>query len=304
MYTIILFSILTVQAQTTLPKVIHGKLERIENYESKFITSRNVDVWLPEGYSPLKKYPVLYMHDGQMLFDPESSWNKQAWNVDDVASKLFHSNKIKKFIVVGIWNGGETRHSDYFPQKPFESLLDSQKDTVNAQLKSSHVPIKNMFSPQSNNYLKFIVEELKPYIDKTYSVYPDKENTFVMGSSMGGLISMYAICEYPNVFGGAACLSTHWPGTFTLENNPVPDAFLRYLDKNLPNPKNHKFYFDCGDETLDKLYPEIQKKVDQLMVEKGYNETNWSTKFFPGENHSENAWSKRLNFPLEFLFEK
>ena len=302
--TIILFSILTVQAQTTLPKVIHGKLERIENYESKFITSRNVDVWLPEGYSPLKKYSVLYMHDGQMLFDPESSWNKQAWNVDDVASKLFQSNKIKKFIVVGIWNGGETRHSDYFPQKPFESLLDSQKDTVNAQLKSSHVPIDEMFSPQSNNYLKFIIEELKPYIDKTYSVYPDKENTFVMGSSMGGLISMYAICEYPNVFGGAACLSTHWPGTFTLENNPVPDAFLRYLDKNLPNPKNHKFYFDCGDETLDKLYPEIQKKVDQLMVEKGYNETNWFTKFFPGENHSENAWSKRLNFPLEFLFEK
>ncbi len=302
--TIILFLILTVQAQTTLPKVTHGKLERIENYESKFITSRNVDVWLPKGYSPLKKYSVLYMHDGQMLFDPESSWNKQAWNVDDVASKLFHSNKIKKFIVVGIWNGGETRHSDYFPQKPFESLLDSQKDTVNAQLKSSHVPIKNMFSPQSNNYLKFIVEELKPYIDKTYSVYPDKENTFVMGSSMGGLISMYAICEYPNVFGGAACLSTHWPGTFTLENNPVPDAFLRYLDKNLPNPKNHKFYFDCGDETLDKLYPEIQKKVDQLMVEKGYYETKWSTKFFPGENHSENAWSKRLNFPLEFLFEK
>ncbi|WP_400073490.1 alpha/beta hydrolase [Zobellia russellii] len=302
--TIILFSILTVQAQTTLPKVIHGKLERIENYESKFITSRNVDVWLPEGYSPLKKYPVLYMHDGQMLFDPESSWNKQAWNVDDVASKLFQSNKIKKFIVVGIWNGGETRHSDYFPQKPFESLLDRQKDTVNTQLKSSHVPIDEMFSPQSNNYLKFIIEELKPYIDKTYSVYPDKENTFVMGSSMGGLISMYAICEYPNVFGGAACLSTHWPGTFTLENNPVPDAFLRYLDKNLPNPKNHKFYFDCGDETLDKLYPEIQKKVDQLMVEKGYNETNWFTKFFSGENHSENAWSKRLNFPLEFLFEK
>ncbi|MUH37735.1 alpha/beta hydrolase [Zobellia amurskyensis] len=302
--TIILFLILTVKAQTTLPKVVHGKLERVENYESKFITSRNVDVWLPEDYSPSKKYAVLYMHDGQMLFDPESSWNKQAWNVDDVASKLFQSNKIKKFIVVGIWNGGETRHSDYFPQKPFESLLDSQRDTVNAQLKSSHVPINEMFSPQSNNYLKFIVEELKPYIDKTYSVYPDKENTFVMGSSMGGLISMYAICEYPNVFGGAACLSTHWPGTFLLENNPVPDAFLSYLDKNLPNPKSHKIYFDCGDETLDKLYPKIQEKVDQLMVEKGYNETNWSTKFFPGENHSENAWSKRLNFPLEFLFKK
>tara|TARA_R110001583_G_scaffold118937_2_gene270363 strand:+ start:3840 stop:4772 length:933 start_codon:yes stop_codon:yes gene_type:complete len=301
---IVLSLILTAKAQSSLPKVVHGKIERIENFESKYITPRNVDIWMPEGYSPSKKYSVLYMHDGQMLFDPESSWNKQAWNVDDVASKLFESHKIEKFIVVGIWNGGETRHSDYFPQKPFELLSNSQIDTVNAQLKSSHVPITNTFRPQSDNYLKFIVKELKPYIDKTYSVYSDKENTYVMGSSMGGLISMYAICEYPKVFGGAACLSTHWPGTFTLDNNPIPDAFITYLNKNLPNPKSHKIYFDCGDETLDKLYPEIQKKVDQLMVEKGYNEDNWITKYFPGENHSENAWSKRLHIPLGFLFKK
>lgn len=298
---IVLSLILTAKAQSSLPKVVHGKIERIENFESKYITPRNVDIWMPEGYSPSQKYSVLYMHDGQMLFDPESSWNKQAWNVDDVASKLFESHKIEKFIVVGIWNGGETRHSDYFPQKPFELLSNSQRDTVNAQLKSSHVPITNTFRPQSDNYLKFIVKELKPYIDKTYSVYSDKENTYVMGSSMGGLISMYAICEYPKVFGGAACLSTHWPGTFTLDNNPIPDAFITYLNKNLPNPKSHKIYFDCGDETLDKLYPEIQKKVDQLMVEKGYNEDNWITKYFPGENHSENAWSKRLHIPLGFL---
>ncbi|RIJ33952.1 alpha/beta hydrolase [Pontibacter oryzae] len=301
---IVLSLIFTAKAQNTLPKVVHGKIERIENFESKYITSRNVDIWMPEGYSQSKKYSVLYMHDGQMLFDPESSWNKQAWNVDDAASKLFQSNKIKEFIVVGIWNGGETRHADYFPQKPFESLSNSQRDTVNAQLKRSHVPVKKLFSPQSDNYLKFIVEELKPYIDKTYSVYADKENTFVMGSSMGGLISMYAICEYPKVFGGAACLSTHWPGTFTLDNNPIPDAFIKYLNKNLPNPKSHKIYFDSGDETLDKLYPEIQKKVDRLMVKKGYNEHNWITKFLPGENHSENAWSKRLYIPLEFLFKK
>tara|TARA_R110002073_G_scaffold72537_1_gene177821 strand:+ start:864080 stop:865009 length:930 start_codon:yes stop_codon:yes gene_type:complete len=301
---IVLSLILAVKAQNTLPKVVHGKIERIENFESKYITSRNVDIWMPEGYSQSKKYSVLYMHDGQMLFDPQSSWNKQAWNVDDVAFKLFQSNKIKQFIVVGIWNGGETRHADYFPQKPFEFLSNSQRDTVNAQLKSSHVPIKNKFSPQSDNYLKFIVEELKPYIDRTYSVYTDQENTYMMGSSMGGLISLYAICKYPKVFGAVACLSTHWPGTFTLDNNPMPEAFIRYLKKNLPNPKSHRIYFDCGDETLDKLYPEIQKKVDRLMVEKGYTKNNWMTKFFPGENHSENAWSKRLNIPLEFLFKK
>ncbi len=292
------------KAQNALPNVVSGKIERIENFDSEYISSRNVDIWLPDGYSKTKKYPVLYMHDGQMLFDAANSWNKQAWNVDDLASYLFASNQIKEFIVVGIWNGGITRHSDYFPQKAFESLSKIEKDTVTAQLQRASISMDGMFKPESDNYLKFVTEELKPYIDKKYSVYTNRKNTYVAGSSMGGLISMYAICEYPKVFGGAACLSTHWVGTFTPENNPVPDSFLKYLKNNLPNPKKHKIYFDCGDQTLDKLYPEIQKEVDQVMLEKGYNESNWLTRFFPGENHSENAWSKRFNIPLEFLFEK
>ncbi len=293
-----------VNAQNEIPNVVSGKIERVENFKSEFVTARNVDIWLPEGYCLENKYSVLYMHDGQMLYDAEKSWNKQAWDVDDVASKLRKSGKLKDFIVVGIWNGGENRHPDYFPQKPFESLSQIEKDTINAQLKLSHVPLKKVFCPQSDNYLKFLVKELKPYIDKKYSVRTNKENTFVAGSSMGGLISMYAICEYPHIFGGAACLSTHWLGTFTLENNPIPNAFVKYLSENLPNPKTHKIYFDCGDQTLDALYPEIQKKVDSLMISKGYNKANWITKYFPGENHSEKAWSKRLNIPLEFLFEK
>ena len=97
------------------------------------------------------------------------------------------------------------------------------------------------FTPSSDNYLKFIVEELKPFIDSTYSTLIDKENTFIAGSSMGGLISMYAVCEYPNVFGGAACLSTHWPGTFEVENNPIPEIFYNYLTNNLPKPNQNKF---------------------------------------------------------------
>lgn len=293
-----------VNAQNEIPNVVSGKIERVENFKSEFVTARNVDIWLPEGYCLENKYSVLYMHDGQMLYDAEKSWNKQAWDVDDIASKLRKSGKLKDFIVVGIWNGGENRHPDYFPQKPFESLSQVEKDTINAQLKLSHVPLKKAFCPQSDNYLKFLVKELKPYIDKKYSVRTNKENTFVAGSSMGGLISMYAICEYPNIFGGAACLSTHWVGTFTLENNPIPNAFVKYLSENLPNPKTHKIYFDCGDQTLDALYPEIQKKVDSLMISKGYDKANWITKYFPGENHSEKSWSKRLNIPLEFLFEK
>jgi predicted alpha/beta superfamily hydrolase len=295
-------SILT-NAQDVLPKVVAGKLDRIDNFQSEYITARNIDIWLPEGYSDTSKYAVLYMSDGQMLFDAEQTWNKQAWDIDDVASNLIENNKIKKFIIVGVWNGGETRHSDYFPQKPFENLSQPQIDTIISQLQSTGRPIKT-FKPQSDNYLKFIVHELKPFIDKKYSVYTERENTFIMGSSMGGLISLYAVCEYPKIFGGAACLSTHWVGTYTLENNPIPNVFLDYLNKALPSPDNHKIYFDYGDQTLDALYPEIQKKVDSIMVLKGWDKNNWITKFFPGENHSEQAWNKRLHFPLEFLFEK
>ena len=145
------------------------------------------------------------------------------------------------------------------------------------------------------------MQELKPYIDQKYSVYTNSKNTFIAGSSLGALISMYAICEYPAIFGGAACLSTHWVGTLSVENNPIPNAFISYLDKNLPSPKKHKIYFDCGDQTLDAMYPAIQKRVDSLMLAKGYDDANWLTKYFTGDDHSEKSWSRRLNIPLEFI---
>jgi enterochelin esterase-like enzyme len=118
---------------------------------------------------------------------------------------------------------------------------------------------------------------------------------------MGGLISMYAICEYPQVFGGAACLSTHWPGIFAMEGNPIPGAFVDYMRQHLPDPKTHKIYFDYGDQTLDAMYPPLQKKVDEVMRAKGFSKKNWVTKAFPGDDHSEKSWSKRLGIPLLFL---
>jgi enterochelin esterase-like enzyme len=121
---------------------------------------------------------------------------------------------------------------------------------------------------------------------------------------MGGLISLYAICEYPEVFGAAACISTHWPGIFAVENNPIPDAFYTYMRKKLPNPKTNRIYFDYGDQTLDALYPPLQKMADTVMTEKGFTVANWSTQFFPGKNHSEAAWSERLHIPMAFLLRK
>lgn len=154
---------------------------------------------------------------------------------------------------------------------------------------------------RSDDYLKFITEELKPFIDRRYAPLPNDESTFIAGSSMGGLISIYAVCEYPEVFGGAACLSTHMIGIFTDENNPIPDVLIEYLRQNLPGPAGHRIYFDYGTETLDVFYETYQLIVDQIMMSKGYSSANWQTRKFVGEEHSEEAWRKRLHIPITFL---
>jgi enterochelin esterase-like enzyme len=299
----IFFLLLTSIAFGQVPKVSSGTVQRLENFKSNYVDSRNVDVWLPDGYSNTQKYAVLYMHDGNMLYDAETTWNKQSWEVDQVAGKLIQEGKTKKFIVVGVWNNGQKRHPEYFPQKPYESLSPIQKDTITAHLQKAG-RTKEIFQPISDLYLKFLVTELKPYIDEHFSTLKDKSNTVIAGSSMGGLISMYAICEYPEIFGGAACISTHWPGTFSSHNNPIPDAFINYMNDHLPNPKTHTIYFDYGNKTLDALYPVLQKKVDVLMQNKGFTATNWTSQFFDGKDHSEKSWAERLHIPLEFLLKK
>lgn len=254
-FVTLLMTTLHAGAQQNLPQVCKGRIERIENFRSRYVAARNIDVWLPEGYSDTTKYAVLYMQDGQNLFDSTMTWNKQSWDVDDVATELFAAG-LNRFIVVGVWNSGFTRYPDYFPQKPFESLTATEQDSVEARwLKAGR--IKDPFSPNSDLYLKFLVKELKPYIEKKYAVYTDRSNTVIAGSSSGALLALYALCEYPRVFGKAGCLSTHWTGTFSKENNPVPDAMLKYLNKNLPDPDTHKIYFDCGDQKLDALYPKF-----------------------------------------------
>lgn len=273
-------------------QVSSGKLDVYAEFTSKYVNTRTVRVWLPNGYSRKKKYAVLYMHDGQMLFDAKVSWNKQEWQVDEVASRLMQQNKTRPFIVVGIDNGGALRHNEYFPEKAM-TYIPLNKNNKNHPFLAHDL--------RADNYLTFLVKELKPYIDKNYSVYSDKANTFVMGSSMGGLISMYAISEYPDTFGGAACISTHWPGINPEESFPVAEGFYRYMKEHLPLPNDHKLYFDHGTETLDKFYPPLQAEVDKIIKAKGYTEKNWQSLSFEGANHSEESWASRLDVPLLFL---
>lgn len=114
---------------------------------------------------------------------------------------------------------------------------------------------------------------------------------------------MYGMCEYPEVFGGAACLSTHWIGTFE-NNEDIPSAFLQYMSKNIPSSEGHKFYYDHGTVGLDSNYGTHQEKVDLLMEQSRYTSENFCSKVFEGEDHNEDYWANRLNIPLTFLLKE
>jgi enterochelin esterase-like enzyme len=155
----------------------------------------------------------------------------------------------------------------------------------------------------SDRYLAFITQELIPHIEQRFEVSRAREDRMIAGSSMGALISLYAVSEYPTIFGGAACLSTHWIGFYQDDqNNPVPQAFQRYVLAQTPEAGQHRWYFDYGTQTLDANYKSSQLLIDQTMYAKGYRDDDYVSREFVGADHSERAWSARLHIPLTFLF--
>ena len=235
-----------------------GELYRMENFESQYVSNRNVDVWKPDNFDPKKDYQVLWMHDGQMLFDKNKTWNQQEWAIDENLTRLMKQEKIKPTIVVATWNVSENRHANYFPEKPFNQLDSlTKKQLISYNRENSDRLFTQM--PNADDYLKFLVKEVKPKVEQSFNIEIDQSNTTVGGSSMGGLISFYAVTEYPDVFGNAICMSTHWPGGMSYDDNPFPDAFFEYLDEKLPELDQHKFYFDFGTATLDELYPQVSR---------------------------------------------
>jgi predicted alpha/beta superfamily hydrolase len=253
---------------------------------SRFVETRNVDVWLPPGYTleDGRRYPVIYMHDGQNLFEPKTALSGVDWGIDRAIVRLASEGRLREAIVVGIWNT-DRRYQEYMPQKPLE--LSGRSSEFAAQAGGEAL---------SDAYLRFIVQELKPFVDRAYRTLPERGSTFVMGSSMGGLISLYALCEYPESFGRAGCLSTHWPAG--------EGAVIEYLRRALPRPGRHRICFDHGTETLDASYVVPQRQVDAVMRAAGYREgVDWVTCRFPGAEHSERAWRERVHIPLLFLLE-
>jgi enterochelin esterase-like enzyme len=275
-----------------MPTVQFGRLERLPAWTSRHVETRPVDVWLPPGYDGRRPHAVLYLHDGQMLFDPATTWNRQAWELDRMAAPLLARGALRDFIVVAPWNLGEQRFAEYFPQAWIPYL-----DEVWRQALAERA-LKG--PPRSDAYLRFLVEELKPAIDARYATRPGREHCFLGGSSMGGLISLYGLCEHPQVFGGAACLSTHWIGGFE-RNEVVPAAALRYLTERLPPPDSVRLWMDRGDQELDALYDQAQARVDALMAAKGFRAPRFVSRVFAGTGHNERAWRDRLPQVLDCL---
>ena len=271
-----------------------GNLVHYPDFPTKRIAPRPVDVWLPEAYdsAPADRFPVIYMHDGQFMFDRGHSpyvGTDWLWDVDRTMTRLIGNGEIRPAIVVSVWMNEKekaSRGAEYMPQKMLT-------DEVRQRVLEQHPDFATQeFS--SDNYLKFLADELKPFIDENYRTRPGREDTYLMGSSMGGVVSAYAVAEYPKVFGAAACLSTDW--------NVAEGAFVDWLKDHWPAAGSHRVYFDHGTETYDAHYGPYQLKMDEVLRDKGYRVgEDWITRRFEGADHTPRAWRERLHIPLKFL---
>jgi len=267
-------------------------LKHYPNIQSPGLLQRDVWVWPPPQYDQNRQahFPVIYMHDGQNLFIKDKSYTKVTWGVAEAITKLSAFGFIQSAIVVGIDNT-DNRHGDYLPTKPFES---PEGKAYIAELSQKNPEALEEFDYVADEYLKLIVEKIKPQIDADFRTLSDTKNTIIMGSSMGSLISLYALLEYPDVFGGAGCLSTHWPA--------FQHLVFPYLRKNLPDAGVHRIYFDHGTRELDTDYAPYQRAVNDIMQEKGYiHGRDWLTRVAPGAGHHESAWRSRLHVALRLL---
>lgn len=226
-----------------------------------------IRMYFPPDYSSGRRFPVIYMHDGQNLFDETTSFSGE-WHVDEILDSLYKYHQFS-CIVVGIYNGGTKRLDEYSPWKNDSLGLGGEGD----------------------KYAKFIVKTLKPFIDSHYRTLSDRENTAVMGSSMGGLISLYIALEYPDVFGKAGIFSPSlWfsPKSFEL------------IQKHKTN-KLQKFYLLAGAKEGYSTVPDIVK-ADSLLKKSGLDEDYLKCKISKNGEHNEWFWSEEFGDAVRFLF--
>lgn len=266
------------------------------------IAPPKVVVWLPPGYDSGKgRYAVVYMHDGQNLFDPKRSNFNKVWAADKSAERLIASGKIAPFIIVGIDQPGADRWRQYFPKPMLHYVAPETRTKLEAQGNGKPVI--------ADAYLRFIVSELKPKIDNMYRTKKDRAHTGIIGSSMGGLISLYAISKYPDVFGTAGAVSTHLPlsdpNWSEAERQDIFAAWRKFAALELGKPNGRRIWFDHGTETLDAFYQPYQENLDATLVTNGWKKgRDFQTTVYPGTPHEENAWAARMDDIFGWMLRK
>jgi len=229
---------------------------------------RTIRLYLPPNYSTGGLFPVIYMHDGQNIFDNATSFAGE-WKVDEILDSLHTYNGFSA-IVVGIYNDDKERVKEYLPWKNDSLGLDSEGD----------------------KYVKFIVNTLKPFIDRHYRTLSDRENTAIIGSSMGGLISLYAALEYPDVFGKAAIFS---PSIW------IAPKLNIYLQKYKRKKIQH-LYFLAGEKESDQMITDLNKTLE-LLKKSGFDDEYYmKTKIAPDGRHAEWFWSREFGEAIKYLF--
>lgn len=229
---------------------------------------RDLIVWLPPSYSaqPNKRYPVLYMLDGQNIIDPKTSSFGKDWQVDEEMTELISSGKIEEAIIVGIYNSPD-RTAEYSD------------------------------SPLGKAFAEFVVRSVKPLIDKTYRTKPEAEFTSMMGSSMGGLSAFLFVWWYPDIFSQAGCISSAFIEPF--------DDILAEVEKYSGSKKKIRVYLDDGGVGLElRLKPGYDKMI-AVLEKKGYIKgTDLDYFYDEAADHSEGSWANRVWRPLTFFYGK
>ena len=303
------FLVLTACSQPSDPvpaeyktKVDAGAIIEKAPFEVAGLPNKKITVWLPPGYETSeRRYPVLYMHDGHNLFDPVQSNFKKVWAVDKTILRLVEKGAIEPHIVVGMWPNGDDRYRQYLPQVAAENASGALRDSVNENALGKPIV--------SRRYLEWIADELKPQIDADYRTLTAPAETAIAGSSMGGIMSCYAIVERPDIFGRAACVSSHWPIALPeaadADKAQVDAIWRDWLTENLGAPDGRRIWMDHGTATLDALYPPYQAEIDKSFVAAGWAEgRDWQSKQYEGAEHEENAWARRLPEVLAWLLAK
>jgi predicted alpha/beta superfamily hydrolase len=246
---------------------ITGSVRYLHELKGRGLASpRDVIVWLPPSYEKEKdkRYPVLYMHDGQNIIDPSTSFAQFDWRVDEIADSLIRAGAIEEPIIVGIYNT-ERRGSEY-------------SDT-----------------PEGRAYAAFVIDSLKPLIDKKYRTRTDAGSTAVMGSSSGGLISFLFVWWHPEVFSMAGCLSS----AFLVDSSKILKEVHSYSGRR----KNIRVYLDVGGIGLEAMLKPGYDEMIALLKAKGYRPgIDLDIIYVPYAEHNERAWSQRIWKPLLFFF--